>query len=82
MNFCFYINYFVQGDLTDAKNSDYFGSRQYESEWITYEKILKENTILNDTIWLDIRGNHGNLTRKLQRPFLALKIHKFFSYFK
>lgn len=47
------------GDLTDAKNADMLGSQQYIEEWATYSDILKHSGVLNKTVWLDIRGNHG-----------------------
>lgn len=51
-----------KGDLTDAKNDDLTGSRQYEFEWKAYHKILNDNkNLLKDTVWLDVRGNHGML---------------------
>ena len=50
----------IKGDLTDSKTDDMFGSKQFEDEWITYNKIIKEHISLNTTIWLDVRGNHGN----------------------
>jgi hypothetical protein len=48
------------GDLTDAKASDLTGSRQYENEWRAYHKVITENEILAQTVWLDVRGNHDN----------------------
>jgi hypothetical protein len=47
------------GDLTDAKNGDLFGSRQYEKEWKTYHDLIKDNNLLDKMAWLDVRGNHG-----------------------
>ena len=47
------------GDLTDAKSVDFQGSQQYEDEWITYDKVLKETKVTEKTVWLDVRGNHG-----------------------
>ena len=34
---------------------------QYPDEWDTYSRILKQSNILNRTIWLDTRGNHGRI---------------------
>ncbi|KAK7084075.1 Transmembrane protein 62, partial [Halocaridina rubra] len=50
----------ASGDLTDAKNVDMLGSKQYIEEWATYKDILYTSGVLNKTIWLDIRGNHDN----------------------
>lgn len=36
------------------------GSRQYEEEWKTYQKLIIENNVLKETKWLDVRGNHDN----------------------
>lgn len=50
----------ASGDLTDAKHKNNMGSGQYEQEWIAYKNTLDKCNIKNKTIWLDIRGNHGN----------------------
>lgn len=50
----------ASGDLTDAKDSDHLGSRQYRAEWQIYDDILREANVRNRTLWLDIRGNHDN----------------------
>ena len=50
---------YSSGDLTDAKSVDFQGSQQYEDEWITYDKVLKETKVTEKTVWLDVRGNHG-----------------------
>lgn len=47
------------GDLTDAKNIDTLGSRQYEDEWKLYRNTLDKFNVAKKTIWLDVRGNHG-----------------------
>ena len=49
----------ASGDLTDAKKSDFLGSKQFEYEWKTYARILKDNDIVKHLAWLDVRGNHG-----------------------
>jgi len=49
----------VTGDLTDAKDPDYSGSRQYKQEWEHYSRIVNMTTNTT-TQWLDIRGNHDN----------------------
>lgn len=50
----------ILGDLVDARTYDMLGSRQYIEEWLMYQNILNETGVTNNTIWLDIRGNHGN----------------------
>ncbi|KAJ6645818.1 Transmembrane protein [Pseudolycoriella hygida] len=50
----------ASGDLTDARDNNYFGSRQYVGEWEAYRKAIDDSGILNKTIWMDIRGNHDN----------------------
>lgn len=47
------------GDLTDAKTADNMGSAQQIEEWKIYRNILLESEVVNKTVWLDIRGNHG-----------------------
>lgn len=54
-----FIKFDLAGDLTDAKTVDRLGSKQYIEEWATYRDIIQTSGILNDTVWLDIRGNHG-----------------------
>lgn len=49
----------ASGDLTDAKESNNIGSRQYESEWIAYRNAVHNCFNNKSTVWLDIRGNHG-----------------------
>lgn len=49
------------GDLTDAKGIEKESSMQYKDEWDTYSRILKQSNILNRTVWLDTRGNHGKV---------------------
>lgn len=51
----------ASGDLTDARDNNHFGSRQYIGEWEAYRKAIDDSGILNKTIWMDIRGNHGTL---------------------
>lgn len=48
----------VTGDLTDAKSRNKVDSQQYEDEWQTYYKIIKETKVAEKYVWLDIRGNH------------------------
>ena len=52
------------GDLTDAKTSDNMGSAQQIKEWEIYRDILLESEVVNKTVWLDIRGNHGKNNNK------------------
>lgn len=49
----------ASGDLTDAKDKDFLGSRQLENEWKIYNETLTLANVRSKTIWLDIRGNHG-----------------------
>jgi len=49
----------VTGDITDAKQEDREGSRQFEDEWKQYDQALCDCGILDKTVWLDTRGNHG-----------------------
>lgn len=58
---CFY----VAGDLADAKTNDLIGSRQFLEEWQYYGDILRDTKIVERTLWLDIRGNHGKFVIKL-----------------
>ena len=48
----------VTGDLTDAKAEDYSGSHQFLEEWQDYRTAV--DLVANQTVWLDIRGNHDN----------------------
>lgn len=52
----------LSGDITDAKLEDREGSQQFEDEWKQYDRALCESGILDKTIWLDTRGNHGDLS--------------------
>lgn len=52
------------GDLTDAKAKDNLGSSQVKTEWVYYYNIIKESGITENTVWLDIRGNHDNFNIK------------------
>ena len=49
----------MPGDITDAKLEDREGSQQFEDEWRQYDKVLHDTGILDKTVWLDTRGNHG-----------------------
>lgn len=49
----------ASGDLTDARDRDFLGSHQHEGEWKIYGDILRKANIEKKTLWLDIRGNHG-----------------------
>ena len=56
----------ASGDLTDAKNKDLTGSRQYEHEWKEYNRVINQNKqLLKETLWLDVRGNHGMVKLRL-----------------
>lgn len=56
----------ASGDLTDAKAKDNLGSSQVKQEWVYYSSIIKESGVTADTIWLDIRGNHGMISNVVQ----------------
>jgi hypothetical protein len=70
-NFCQYSNeilqpraFIITGDITDAKTKDHTGSRQNFKEWNIYNQTMKKcgaNKYDNNTLWLDIRGNHDTL---------------------
>lgn len=49
----------ASGDLTDARDKDLIGSRQYEQEWKIYHNLIKDTQVESKTEWLDMRGNHG-----------------------
>lgn len=51
------------GDLTDAKTADNMGSTQQLKEWEMYRNLIFESGVLNKTVWLDVRGNHGMLKK-------------------
>jgi hypothetical protein len=59
--FTFFTHNFLSwaGDLTDAKHANMQGSEQFLEEWVTYWNVLQESNVLKKTIWLDMRGNHG-----------------------
>lgn len=61
----------ASGDLTDAKNKDNLGSQQHLQEWLTYHEIIEESRVRNKTVWLDIRGNHGAASPRMQ-PMILL----------
>ncbi|CAF3329402.1 unnamed protein product [Rotaria sp. Silwood2] len=45
------------GDLTHNRHPEYV-SRQFEQEWIIYQRILNRTNVTQYTAWLDMRGNH------------------------
>lgn len=51
----------ASGDLTDSRTLSPLGSDQIEQEWIWYHQVLNSTRIRDKTIWLDIRGNHGEI---------------------
>jgi len=48
----------VTGDITDAKDRDMVGSKQYEFEWKQYRQVIAKSKVLEKSVWLDVRGNH------------------------
>lgn len=50
----------ASGDLTDGRGNGIYDAGQNDDEWITYHDIIMNSKVLQKTIWLDIRGNHGN----------------------
>ena len=48
------------GDITDSRTKQPMGSEQHEEEWIEYRDIINGSNVTKKTVWLDIRGNHGN----------------------
>ncbi|XP_042498483.1 putative metallophosphoesterase At3g03305 [Macadamia integrifolia] len=51
----------VTGDLTDSKSKDLLTTKQYEEEWIEYQKVMEnvvERSGLDKNIFYDLRGNH------------------------
>lgn len=65
---CYYQHYNIIcniGDLTDAKSKDKMGSNQILQEWKYYRSILENTNVIEKTLWLDVRGNHGmNFNKK------------------
>lgn len=49
----------IIGDLTDAKTKDKMGSMQILEEWQYYKYVIDETNMKEKTLWLDVRGNHG-----------------------
>lgn len=72
----------ASGDLTDAKDVDFLGSRQYESEWKIYNDILRTANVRNKTIWMDIRGNHGNFNEVKSTTINSIKSINLFRHFQ
>jgi len=62
----------LAGDITDAKLEDREGSRQFEDEWRQYDRILQETGVLDKTVWLDTRGNHGMYRYLLYCPSVVV----------
>lgn len=52
-------NHLLIGDLTDAKAKNKLYSQQYLDEWISYKKVTEYCTKQFNTVWLDVKGNHG-----------------------
>lgn len=55
----------ASGDLTDARDNDHIGARQYVREWQIYNDIVTRSNVKNKTYWMDIKGNHGKLKEKI-----------------
>lgn len=50
--------FFLPGDLTHNRDQT-FASQQYEEEWKIYRDLLRRTNVTEATLWLDMRGNHG-----------------------
>ena len=48
----------ASGDLTDALADDWISSMQREEEWKTYQQLVLESGLSEQSVWLDVRGNH------------------------
>jgi len=52
------------GDLTHAKYPGERHSKQFQAEWEEYRQALQKCS-LGGLPWLDIRGNHGKVNKKI-----------------
>ena len=64
------------GDIVDAKDRFQIGSEQYIEEWEIYQKILEDSGVAKKTEWLEVRGNHGIISKHFVCKLLICKPEK------
>lgn len=50
----------VSGDLTDARLKGLMAGSQQIQEWMMYSDIINSTGVTQQTLWLDVRGNHDD----------------------